>query len=169
MIPGWLQRYRKPGHFKLKNVTGDDFYDVKGAFLGPWRFLAIQEVGLALGQAVVDLEPHLYDDLRLAGVEGGGILVAAMLSFPHVKELFLVRDERHARGLCRRVERGSDYAAPVVLVDDVTTSGKTLIEAAKALEAEGLKVRLIFAVVDRGGGAKVRAAGYKFAAAYPVG
>ncbi len=68
---------------------------------------------------------------------------------------FLVRKKEKEHGMGKRIEGNIEPGWKVVIVDDVVTSGGSLLEAAKAAEEAGARVVLTMAVVDREeGGAK---------------
>lgn len=78
---------------------------------------------------------------------------------------FIIRKEAKGHGLQKLVE-GPPLAAAarVVIVEDVVTSGGSVLKAAKAVEEAGAKVVKILALVDREDGAKgtLSNAGYDF-------
>lgn len=69
---------------------------------------------------------------------------------------FFVRKERKAHGTMRLVEGvepGELKGEPVVILDDVTTSGKSVMHAVNAVQEEGGRVALVLSIVDREAGA----------------
>jgi orotate phosphoribosyltransferase len=77
---------------------------------------------------------------------------------------FLVRKEEKQHGLQKLVEGQLPEGGNVVVVEDVVTSGGSVLEAIQRIEARGASVARIIAVVDRLQGArdKFEAAGYRF-------
>lgn len=79
---------------------------------------------------------------------------------------FIIRKEpkKHGLGLWIEGKKNIKDNANVVIVEDVVTTGSSSIQAAKRAEEEGLKVRAIFAMVDRldSGGEAIKSAGYRF-------
>lgn len=71
---------------------------------------------------------------------------------------FLVRKKEKEHGMGKRIEGNIKPGWKVVIVDDVVTSGNSLLEAARAAEDAGAKVMLTMAVVDReeGGAEKIK-------------
>lgn len=67
---------------------------------------------------------------------------------------FIVRKKAKAHGMRRMIEgpplKKKDR---ILLVDDVATTGRNLVEAKMALDKEGLKVEAAVVLVDRGEGA----------------
>jgi orotate phosphoribosyltransferase len=80
---------------------------------------------------------------------------------------FIVRKEAKGHGMQRYIE-GWDGApgSQVVIVDDVCTSGDSIIKAAELAETAGYRVAATFCVVDREeGGTQAVASRYPF---YPL-
>lgn len=79
---------------------------------------------------------------------------------------FIVRKEQKGHGLNRWIEgRGNiGDGATVAMVEDVVTTGGSVLKAIERVEEEGLKVGLVLSIVDReeGGGERIREAGYEF-------
>jgi orotate phosphoribosyltransferase len=81
---------------------------------------------------------------------------------------FVVRKEGKAHGLQRRIE-GPDVAGrPVLVVEDTSTTGSSVLNAVDALKGVGAEVVGIAVIVDRGAGEAVRAAGLGYRAAYSI-
>lgn len=62
---------------------------------------------------------------------------------------FLVRKSTKAHGTGRRIERCPDAGSRVVLVEDVVTSGGSVLDAAGACRAADLEVLGVVTLVDR--------------------
>ncbi len=79
---------------------------------------------------------------------------------------FFVRSEAKAHGTEQQVEGGLQPGSRVMIVDDVCTSGGSLITAIEAVEAAGCSVVRVMVVLDRqqGGGEALRRRGYDFRA-----
>ncbi len=79
---------------------------------------------------------------------------------------FIVRKEPKGHGLKRWIEgRGNlKEGARVAMVEDVVTTGGSILKAIERAEEEGLEVVLVLALVDReeGGGERIRERGYPF-------
>lgn len=75
---------------------------------------------------------------------------------------FLVRKAEKAHGTGRRVEGFVKQGAPVVIVDDVCTTGGSTITAIEAAQQAGMKVVAVMCLVDReqGGRATIEAAAH---------
>jgi orotate phosphoribosyltransferase len=79
---------------------------------------------------------------------------------------FIVRKEPKGHGLTKLIEGVSPAGKSVALVDDVITSGASLLKAAAAVRDVGGTVSVAIGLVDReeGGGKAIEAAGIPFRA-----
>ena len=77
---------------------------------------------------------------------------------------FIVRKETKAHGMQKLVEGHLPEGARVVVVEDVLTTGGSVLEAIAKIEAAGAEVVRVVGIVDRLQGARERfeAAGYRF-------
>jgi orotate phosphoribosyltransferase len=83
-------------------------------------------------------------------------------------DAFVVRKAEKSHGLRRRIE-GPDVAGRrVLVVEDASTTGQSPLTAVDALRGAGAEVVGVAMIVDRGGGAAVRAAGLPYRAAYTM-
>jgi orotate phosphoribosyltransferase len=114
-------------------------FDVRG-----WRPSAVG--GLTLGA-----DPVAFAIAAAANAQGGTL------------DAFTVRKQTKAHGAGRRIEGCFAPGAPVVVVEDVITTGGSALDAIRAIEEERGRVLGVLAVVDRdeGGAAALRAAGYE--------
>jgi orotate phosphoribosyltransferase len=100
-----------------------------------------------IAEALVPLVPPGID--ALAGLEMGGIPIATMLSqFTGLPVLF-VRKQAKEYGTCKIAEGGQVKGRKLLIVEDVVTSGGAIIDAAKALVAEGAILDQVVCVIDR--------------------
>jgi len=90
---------------------------------------------------------------------GADPIVGAVAAVSHLEGVplraFIVRKAAKEHGMQRQIE-GPDLsgARNVLLVDDVATTGKALIEAKAALDQAGIAVSRAMVIVDRNEGAK---------------
>ena len=89
---------------------------------------------------------------------GADPIVGAIACLSHIRKVplktFIVRKTLKDHGTMRNIEGPAlKKNERVVLVDDVATSGNSLIEAKKILNKRGIKVELAYVVVDRQEGA----------------
>jgi orotate phosphoribosyltransferase len=83
-------------------------------------------------------------------------------------DAFVVRKSEKAHGLQRRIEGPDVKGRRVLAIEDTSTTGGSVLTAVEALEAEGAIVVAVAVIVDRGAGAKIEEAGYKYLAAYTL-
>ena len=96
------------------------------------------------------LEPDLIKRAqRLAGVPTAGVAYAAVVALNLSKPLLYVRKEQKKHGRERRIEGLLQPGDRVVILDDVVTTGKSLLEAAEAIRAEGGIVDDAVVLLDR--------------------
>jgi len=90
---------------------------------------------------------------------GADPIVGAIALLSHIKKIplkaFIVRKAAKEHGMQRQIEgpvlKKGDTA---ILVDDVATTGKSLVEAKEALDKIGVNVAGAIVIVDRGEGAR---------------
>jgi orotate phosphoribosyltransferase len=85
-------------------------------------------------------------------------------------EGLIVRKERKAHGTGHRIEGPFRPGMRVAVVDDTFTTGASALNAAEAIVEAGGTVVGVYALIDRGEGAReaIAAAGYPFTAIYPA-
>jgi orotate phosphoribosyltransferase len=76
-------------------------------------------------------------------------IAVASLSTPPIVQAFSVRKEAKTHGTGRRIEGNFTPGDPVVVVEDVLTSGGSARQAIDAIQAEGGRVLGVLVVVDR--------------------
>jgi orotate phosphoribosyltransferase len=93
-------------------------------------------------------------------------IAAASAATPPIVDAFSVRKEAKAHGTARRVEGNFRTGDPIVVVEDVITSGGSALKAIEAIQEQGGRVLGILAVVDReeGGRTVLEAAGHRVVA-----
>jgi orotate phosphoribosyltransferase len=83
-------------------------------------------------------------------------------------DAFVVRKAEKAHGLQRRVEGPDVTGRNVVAVEDISTTGGSLLTAVSALRECGAEIVGTAVIVDRGAGDAVRAEGLNFRSAYTL-
>jgi orotate phosphoribosyltransferase len=139
------------GRITLASGRESDFYfDMKPAMLDPDGAALMAELILQQLQGV--------NADCIGGLEMGAVpLIApvAMRSPDFGRRLpgFFVRKTVKDHGTKKRVD-GTDIAGKtVVILEDVTTTGASAMDAVKAVEEAGAKVALVLSILDRGEGA----------------
>jgi orotate phosphoribosyltransferase len=135
------------GEFELAHGGTSEYYVDK------YRFATDPH---ALG-VVADAFAARLDGDRPAGVALGAVPLVTATALRTGVEYAVVRKARKGHGTGNRVEGrlGDD---PVVLVEDVATTGTSAAEAVEALRAAGATVERALVVVDREAGARERLA-----------
>ncbi len=99
----------------------------------------------------------------IGGLELSGIPLATAIAGYGEREVahdeffnFFVRKKKKRHGLENEIELPANIrlGTPAVVVDDVITSGASVLQAYKSAECSGLDIKGIFSVVDREEGAK---------------
>ena len=83
-------------------------------------------------------------------------IAGASVDAPPLIHAFSVRKAAKEHGAKRRIEGNFDPALPVVVVEDVITSGASALQAIEAIRAEGGSILGVLAVVDREQGGRER-------------
>jgi len=145
------ERAFRRGRVVLASGRESDFYfDMKPAMLDP------DGAGL-MAELILQQIQGVNADC-VGGLEMGAVpLIApvAMRSVDFGRRLpgFFVRKTVKDHGTKKRVD-GADIAGKtVVLLEDVTTTGGSAMDAVKAVEEAGAKVALVLSILDRGEGA----------------
>ncbi|WP_022854779.1 orotate phosphoribosyltransferase [Thermodesulfobacterium thermophilum] len=116
-----------------------------------------------------------WQEIRFLGVDGvAGMsigadpIVCAVLSKAQEEDYplegLLIRKEPKKYGTSKQIEGNVSPGMEVVLVEDVVTTGGSVIKAIEALEKENIKIVKVMALVDReeGGKEKIEEKGYEF-------
>ena len=133
------------GTFKLSSGILSPYYvDLRLIPSDPQAFQST----IAMYRSVV--EPSLLKRTqRLAGIPTAGIAYAAVLAYDLSKPFLYVRKESKEHGRNKRVEGLLKPGESVLVLDDVMTSGKNVVEAAEAIRAEGGVVEDAVVLLDR--------------------
>jgi len=90
----------------------------------------------------------------LVSVPTGGLVVAASLATEIVKPLIYVRKEAKEHGTGKAVEGVICHDMKLLMIEDVVTSGGSIINAINSIKEEKMIVTNAYAVVDRMEGAR---------------
>jgi orotate phosphoribosyltransferase len=130
-----------------------------GEYFDKYRFESDPPLLRELAEALAGRLPERADGL--AGLELGGVPLATMLSQVTGLPAGFVRKQAKPYGT-RRLAEGLEVAGRrLVVVEDVVTSGGAVVDACRALRAEGAEVAVAVCVIDReaGGPANLAAVG----------
>jgi orotate phosphoribosyltransferase len=106
---------------------------------------------------------------------GADPIVGAVAVLSHMRQIplktFIVRKATKEHGTQRQIEGPAlRKGSKVILVDDVATTGKALIEAKQVLEKEGIMVQAALVIVDRmeGAGQNLAQAGLNLESVFTI-
>jgi len=132
------------GEFTLRSgAKSNEYFD-------KYLFEADPDLLKHIALAMVKLVPPGID--ALAGLEMGGIPIATMLSQLTGLPVLFVRKKAKEYGTCKIAEGGAVAGRKLLIVEDVVTSGGAILDAAKALRAEGADLAHVVCVIDRESG-----------------
>ncbi|TLZ55581.1 MAG: orotate phosphoribosyltransferase, partial [Methanobacteriota archaeon] len=133
------------GEFTLASGKTSPYYiDIKKAVTRP-------EILRAIGRGIAKYA-HRAD--RIAGVELGAVPIAAVVALETGKPYVMVRKERKDHGTSKDYEGDLVAGDRLLFVEDVVTTGGTLMKAVERMRAAGADVSEVVAVVDREEGGK---------------
>ncbi len=150
--------YLKGDFILTSGKRSDHYFDCKRVTLDP--------EGLAVASEI------LVEKLRAAGVTAiGGLaigadplvagVVACSWRLDHPVQGFIVRKEPKEHGTSKWIEGSVERGTRVAIIDDVVTSGGSIIKAISTARVEGLEPVVAYTIVDReeGGAANIEREG----------
>ena len=165
-----LEKSYREGSFTLTSGKTSDFYiDGKQTTLSA-------EGAYLCGKLIFDLIQQEEEKIEAVGgmTLGADPLVTAvsMVSFLEKKPIpaFIVRKEAKGHGTENYIEglKNMPPGCRVALLEDVVTTGGTLLKVFERVETQGFKVGLVVTVVERqeGGSEVLKKAGYRLASLF---
>nr|AIF24294.1 orotate phosphoribosyltransferase (pyrE) [uncultured marine thaumarchaeote SAT1000_27_B10] len=91
----------------------------------------------------------LDDFDSLASVPTGGLVVTSALAIETVKPLIYVRNKPKEHGTTKSIEGKISAGMKVVMVDDVMTTGTSVLNGIKQLKESGLSISDVFVIINR--------------------
>jgi len=85
----------------------------------------------------------------LASVPTGGLVVASALAIEVVKPLIYVRNKPKEHGTTKSIEGKTSAGMKVVMVDDVATTGTSVLNGIKQLKESGLSISGVYVIINR--------------------
>lgn len=127
------------------------------------------EVAQKLNELCTNFEPYNY----VAGVATAGIAHGALIAHLAEKPMVYVRSKPKAHGRKNQIEGQIQKGQSVVMIEDLISTGGSVIQAADALRAEGIEVKGVVAIFTYGldkAKQNLEAAGlaYKTITDYPI-
>lgn len=135
-------------HVRLySNVESDYYYDFRRVSLDP------KGLKLITGQLLKEVKK--FNAKSVGGLANAAIPLSTALilkdsnfgEYEHGLTSFYVRPERKDHGLMKQIE--GMIKDPVVIVDDVLTSGRSIKKAIDAVEEHGYRVVGVVCILDR--------------------
>ncbi len=147
------------GRFVLTSGKESDYYiNVKKLITNPKALKLIAElIARRMEEAGVEFD-------RVAGPELGAVPIATALALETRKPLVIVRKKPKGHGTGSQIEGEIKPGERVLLVEDVTTTGGSVLRAVGVIESLRGKIAAISVVVDREEGAEraIMERGYPF-------
>ena len=139
------------GNFKLSSGKDSPYYiDLRIVPSFPHQFRKMIKTLQNLISEKIGLDNFDY----IASVPTSGLVIASALAIETVKPLIYIRPKPKDYGTENVVEGKITKSARVLLVDDVATTGLSLLNAIKALRNAGVVVTDAFTIINRFEGAR---------------
>ena len=134
----------KTGEFTLTSGKKSNFYvDIKQASTNP----------KILAEIAREMKSLIKDESRIAGMELGAVPLAVAVSLESGLPYVIIRKRERSHGTGKLIEGNMKSGERILLVEDVTTSGSSLVKAVEIIrQAKGVVDRALV-VVDREEGA----------------
>jgi len=164
-----LEKALKFGDFTLASGK-------KATFYLDCRQVTLDSVGAKLiGEGILELLQHDTMPQAVGGmVIGADPITAAVITVAAYQNIplkgFMVRKQSKGHGTNQYVEGPITAGDRVVIVEDVVTTGGSSLEAIERVEALGVTVEGVIAIIDRleGGREAFEAKGYSFRSLFTV-
>jgi orotate phosphoribosyltransferase len=135
------------GQFKLASGATSDYYlDLKPTSFDPEGATLIAEIicGMLAEDRDVD---------SIGGLELGAVPIVAAVSARSWRDRpiksFVVRKENKGHGTDKKIDGNFTPNTIVVLIEDVTTRGGSVMQAVRAVREKGATIKRIITIVDR--------------------
>ncbi|MDR3223725.1 MAG: orotate phosphoribosyltransferase [Methanobrevibacter sp.] len=136
----------KYGNFILSSGKKSEYYiDIKKGITNP---KILKMIAVLINEKLQDDKIH-----RIAGPALGAVPIAVAVSLESEIPFLMIRKGKKDYGTSKQIEGEINSGDNVVIVEDVTTTGASILKAIEAIESVGGIVKKIFVVVDREEGA----------------
>lgn len=133
------------GNFILRSGKSSKVYiDIRRLYSNPRELRVIVE-------GIIEILGGIEFDV-LCGIATGGLPLASVVAYEVGKPLIYLRKEKKKYGLGRLLEGDLKKKSRVVIVDDVATTGGSILIAANEIRGRDAMVEAAVVVVDRGEG-----------------
>jgi orotate phosphoribosyltransferase len=134
----------KTGEFTLTSGKKSNFYiDIKQASTNP---KILKEIASQMARFV-------NNEDKIAGMELGAVPLAVALSLECSLPYLIIRKKERVHGTGKLIEGDMKSGDRILLVEDVTTTGSSVVKAAEIIKNAGGRVDRVIVVVDREEGA----------------
>lgn len=147
LLVDMLKEYAvKHGSFTLASGKKSDYYiDIKKAYTRP---KVLREITREMARLIKKKKAD-----KIAGVAVGAVPLAAAISLESGLPFLIVRKEKKGHGAGNKIEGELRTGERVVIVEDVTTTGGSVMKAVKAIRRAKGVCDMVVVVVDREEGA----------------
>jgi orotate phosphoribosyltransferase len=135
----------KFGRFVLTSGALSDYYiDIKKASTEPKVLKLIAQ----------EMSSHTKDYDLLAGMELGAVPLVVALALETGIPYVIIRKEKREHGTGKQIEGGDVKGKSVLIIEDVTTSGGSVVKTIQILRENNAIIEKVIVVVDRESGAR---------------
>ena len=133
------------GRFILTSGAVSDYYiDIKNASTDP---PTLKKIATLMAEQTIDYE-------LIAGMELGAVPLIVALALETNLPYIIIRKEKRKHGTGKQIEGGPIKNKKTILIEDVTTSGGSVIKSIQILKENGAHIDKVLTVVDRESGAR---------------
>jgi orotate phosphoribosyltransferase len=149
------------GSFTLSSGKKSDvFFNLKPTMLDP------EGINLLADQVIDRIKGYKADYIGGLAMGAVPVLISVIVkshNTPHQIKGFWVRKEQKHHGMQQLIDGDLEPNSKVVIVEDVTTTGQSVLRAVEEARERGCTISCILTVIDRCEGAKetLRDAGYE--------
>ena len=134
----------KFGNFILTSGESSDYYiDIKKAITDP----------IVLNKITKKIAKYSTNYDLIAGMELGAVPLIVALSLETKIPYVIIRKTKRTHGTSNQIEGGNVKDKKILIIEDVTTSGGSVIETIKILKKQNAILDKVIVVVDRENGA----------------
>jgi orotate phosphoribosyltransferase len=135
----------RSGEFILSSgIKSNKYIDIKHSSTNPTVLKRITE----------EILVHIKDPDRIAGMELGAIPLITSSSIYSGIPFLMIRKSIKSYGTSSQIEGPFEMGMKVIVIEDVTSTGKSSIQTVQILRESGLIVNEVISVIDRKLGAE---------------